>query len=406
MKIDNITLQKIKDAASIVDVIGDFETLHKRGTTYQALCPFHTDHHLGSFIINPRRNTYTCYACGAHGDAIEFLMRHEKLTFFEAVSWLGKKYGIEVEGSDNFHPRAAKPRPMVAQLPKLELPISMVSARLDTRNDTLCNWLRALPWNSEQKARIESTLKQYGVGHARQGYTIFWQIDDKGHVRTGKFMLYKKDGHRDKTTPYNFTWAHTLLSKAGRIDMNTHDLDTTLFGMHLLSFHPDADINIVESEKTALLASIMWGNPDKWIWMASGGLSMLSRQRLQPIINQGRHIVLYPDRDGIESWKQQALLIGYRNLEVSTQYVTKYWRDKDGQKADIGDVIVASLSENRTAPAQPVYQQPRHPAPPLPIDIPLREAMNALLQSNPNIQLLTDKFKLQAVKLTHYGTTK
>lgn len=400
MKIDDITLRRIKDAASIVDVISDFCDVRKKGANYECLCPFHNDHHLGSFVISPRRNTYNCFSCGAHGDSIEFLMRHEGYSFFEAVSYLGKKYGIDVEGSDKFHPKPAKPHQKPPELPMLTLPFSMVKSKLNTQQDTLCNWIRSLNWNNTQKARIEQILRAYGVGHAKQGYTIFWQIDERGQVRTGKFMLYKSNGHRDKETPYNFTWAHSMLRRANMYDIDKHELVTTLFGMHLLSFHPDASINIVESEKTALLASIMWGHPEKWIWMASGGLSMLSKQRLAPIINQNRKIILYPDRDGIKSWREQAMIIGYKNLEVSTRYVTEYWRKEDGQKADLGDIIVASLTQDRTKPEQPQYTPPKRPAPPLPIDVALRDALNSLMQRNPNIKTLVDKLQLEPVKIT------
>ena len=154
MKIDNLTLRRIKEAASIVDVIGDFYELRKKGQDYQCLCPFHNDRHLGSFVVSPKRNTYTCFACGAHGDAIEFLMRHERLTFFEAVAWLGKKYGIDVEGGERFAPKPARPRQQVAALPTLTLDLKMVTARMDTRSETLCNGIRALPWIDEQRVRV------------------------------------------------------------------------------------------------------------------------------------------------------------------------------------------------------------------------------------------------------------
>ena len=405
MRIDNLTLQRIKEAASIVDVIGDFYDLRKKGQDYQCLCPFHNDRNLGSFVVSPKRNTYTCFACGAHGDAIEFLMRHERLTFFEAVAWLGKKYGIDVEGGEQFAPKPARPRKQVAALPMLTLDLKMVTARMDTRDDTLCNWIRGLPWNDEQRGRVEKVLRGYGVGHARKGtgYTIFWQIDDLGKVRTGKFMLYKPDGHRDKETPYNFTWAHSLLVKAGKIDMEKADLHTTLFGMHLLNFHPTAAVNIVESEKTALLASIMWGHPEKWIWMASGGLSMLSASKLKPIIDQGRQIYIYPDKDGVTAWKQQAMVIGYKGLHVDTRYLDGYWRDKDGQKADIGDIIVNSLSEPRTNSGQvatmptPAFKSKKELA---------AEALADLCKRNPWVEVLKNKFNLEPVSIEQCNRPK
>ena len=398
MKIDNLTLQRIKEAASVVDVIGDFYDLKKKGNEYQCLCPFHDDRHLGSFVVSPKRNTYTCFACGAHGDSIEFLMRHEHLTFFEAVAWLGKKYGIDVEGGERFQPKPSRPRKPAVQLPMLTLDLNMVTARIDTREDTLCNWIRALPWNDEQRSRIDEVLRSYGVGHAKKGnaYTIFWQIDELGNVRTGKFMLYNPDGHRNKDTPYNFSWAHSVLEKAGKIDMSKAELRTTLFGMHLLNFHPTAAVNIVESEKTALLASIMWGHPEKWIWMASGGLSMLNASKLKPVIDQGRQIYIYPDKDGVTAWKQQAMVIGYKGLHVDTRYLDGYWRDKDGQKADIGDIIVSSLSEPRTNGTQPSSM-------PIPAYKTKKQLASAafkdLCDKNPWMAVLKDKLKLEPIDI-------
>lgn len=396
MRIDNIILRRIKDSANIVEVIGDFRELHHKGSDYLGLCPFHNDRHLGSFVVSERRNTYTCFACGAHGDSIEFLMRHENMTFFEAVAWLGKKYGISVEGTDRYKPTPARPRFQPHLLPTLALPLSMVTARLDTHDDALCNWIRSLSWNDEQRERIGRVLRSYGVGHARQGHTIFWQIDEKGSIRTGKFMLYKADGHRDKETPHNFTWAHSLLSRAGKVNLDTCDMRTTFFGMHLLAFHPGAAVNIVESEKTALLASIMWGHPEKWIWLASGGLSMLSEQRLRPIIEAGRDIFLYPDRDGITAWKQQAMVAGYKRMHVCDKYVTDYWRSEDGPKADLGDIIVGSLTSQRhlTEQTPPAVKRREVAA----------EAFEKLAARNPCVKTLADKLKFIPVEAYSYGT--
>ena len=111
--IDNLTIEKIKSAASIVDVIGDFYELRKNGKDYTCLCPFHEDRHLGSFKVSPTKNCYTCFSCGEHGKPLDFLMKHEHLSFIDAIRWLGKKYGIEVEGADKFSVRASTPRPAV-----------------------------------------------------------------------------------------------------------------------------------------------------------------------------------------------------------------------------------------------------------------------------------------------------
>ena len=96
--IDEATVRRIKDAANVADVIGDFRELRKRGADrWECLCPFHDDRHLGSFAVSRRHNRYCCYSCGAKGDSIDFLMQAEGMTYPDALRWLGRKYGIEVE---------------------------------------------------------------------------------------------------------------------------------------------------------------------------------------------------------------------------------------------------------------------------------------------------------------------
>ena len=94
--IDKLTVEKIKDAANIVDVIGDFYDLKKKGVNYECLCPFHDDRHLGSFKISPKKNTYSCYSCGAHGNSVDFLMAKQGLSYPDALRWLAKKYSIVI----------------------------------------------------------------------------------------------------------------------------------------------------------------------------------------------------------------------------------------------------------------------------------------------------------------------
>ena len=78
-RIDKATEEKIKDSADIVAVISDFLDLQKRGIEYVCLCPFHDDHTIGNFSINPAKGVYKCFSCGAGGDSIAFLMNHEHM---------------------------------------------------------------------------------------------------------------------------------------------------------------------------------------------------------------------------------------------------------------------------------------------------------------------------------------
>ncbi len=94
--IDRATVDRIVAAADIVEVVGDFISLKKRGTNYTACCPFHNEK-TPSFSVNPARGLYKCFGCGKGGGVVSFVMEHEKLNYPESLKWLAKKYGIEVE---------------------------------------------------------------------------------------------------------------------------------------------------------------------------------------------------------------------------------------------------------------------------------------------------------------------
>ena len=101
-KIPDDIVKRIQDIAKIEDVVGDFVTLRKAGVNLTGLCPFHDDKHDGNFIVRPSTvpekrggNTYHCFVCMRQGRgrrADDFLMKHERLSFPDAIRWLGKKY--------------------------------------------------------------------------------------------------------------------------------------------------------------------------------------------------------------------------------------------------------------------------------------------------------------------------
>ena len=94
--IDRATVDKIMEAVNIVDVVGEFVNLRKAGVNYKGLCPFHDDT-TPSFMVSPARQICKCFACGEGGNAVNFLMKHEQITYPEALRWLAKKYNIEIE---------------------------------------------------------------------------------------------------------------------------------------------------------------------------------------------------------------------------------------------------------------------------------------------------------------------
>ena len=377
-KIERNKIDKVLESAKIEEVIKDClgsygpdnkSGLKKVGVRYESLCPFHDDKSLGSFVVYPKGNCYKCFACGAKGGVVDFLMKHEGLSYPDAIRWLGKKYNIDVDGVDVNWTYTPKPAPPPLDL--LTLPIQMVKKTMKAiAQDNLVKWiLNDIRWDYVQSLRVIPVLAEYCVGHGKNGHTIFWQIDEAKRVRTGKMMKYypqdhPKFGHRDKEASWNFDFIHSTLSRhwdeengvmtdeppypfPNIYNPEKQEPQLTFFGMHLLDkYGKSATVNIVESEKTAVLMAIAYGNHATQVWMACGGLEMITRERLKPIIDRGRRIVLFPDRDGIEKWRVKAEQMHYERLSIDTKPVTEWWKPEDGEKADIADVVIRIINNS------------------------------------------------------------
>lgn len=381
-KINKNIIDKILETAKIEEVIkdclgsydsGNKSGLKKTGVRYEALCPFHDDKSIGSFVVYPKGNCYKCFSCGAGGGVVDFLMKHEGLSYPDAIRWLGKKYNIPVDEVPVDWKYVPKPSP--PPLPTLELPkYLMAGTKLSLDKDNLVTWIRTgIKWDVVQRSRIDQVIDQYNVGHGKYGHTMFWQLDEKGQLRTAKMMKYRTDGHRDKQAQWNFDFVHSIFARGqkqfdehGHLVVDEHgepilkypykqiydeekqEARLTFFGMHLLDkYGKNATVNIVESEKTAILMAIAYGNHAQQVWMACGGLEMITRERLQPIIDRGRRIVLYPDRDGIDKWRIKCEQMHYPNMAVDCIPVQKWWKPEDGEKADIADVVIRIINNSK-----------------------------------------------------------
>ena len=93
--IDHITIGRIQDTAQIAEVVSDFVTLRRRGVNMVGLCPFHDDRS-PSFYVSPAKNICKCFSCGEGGSPIHFIMKHEQMSYYEALKYLARKYNIEV----------------------------------------------------------------------------------------------------------------------------------------------------------------------------------------------------------------------------------------------------------------------------------------------------------------------
>lgn len=158
------TITAIVDSTRIEEVVGEFVTLKRRGSNLSGLCPFHHEKS-PSFNVNPARNMFKCFGCGKAGDAITFLMEHEKTTYPEALRWLARKYNIEVEE------KQVTPEQLVQFQREDALYIVNAFALKyfqDQLTDTDEGRNIALSYFRHRGLR-EETLKTFGLGYAPEG---------------------------------------------------------------------------------------------------------------------------------------------------------------------------------------------------------------------------------------------
>lgn len=175
--------------------------------------------------------------------------------------------------------------------------------------------------------RINKLIETYFIGTAKNGGTIFWQIDTKNKIRTGRIITYHIDKpNRNKDISIN--WVHKALK------LNDYNLQQCLFGEHLLN-NDTRSVGIVESEKTALIASLFF--PD-YVWIASGG-----KQYFKLIANckalKNRDVVLFPDLNAFDEWNERAKKLPFK-VEVS-DLLEKNATELDKNKGyDIADYLL------------------------------------------------------------------
>jgi len=185
----------------------------------------------------------------------------------------------------------------------------------------------------------DKLVAQYRIGTSDHwhGATIFWQLDSTGHVRSGKIMLYDKTTGKRVKKPFNhITWAHVLIQKSELVQ--GFKLNQCLFGEHLLITSPFKPVAIVESEKTAVIASALM---PAFIWLACGSLDGLSYNKC--CVLQGRQVTLFPDVNAFSRWKIKALELRRAmpgtKFNVSNELERLATADDKQKGIDIGDVL-------------------------------------------------------------------
>ena len=209
-------------------------------------------------------------------------------------------------------------------------------------DSTFCRALVSSGYLSEEQ--MLRAADRYHLGRSRDGGVIFWQIDQAGNTRDGKIMYYRDDCHRDKS--HHPSWCSARMKAHYGYDGDL-PVDHCLFGLHLISHSSlltppsSKNIAIVESEKTAV---IMSERQPQYLWMAAGGLSMLTAEKLLPLID--RHVVLFPDTDpdgkAFDHWQQVAREVSRHSLfpvYVSPLLERQATPEQKAAKIDIVDFL-------------------------------------------------------------------
>lgn len=369
-KIPDSTELRIKSAMKIEDILRDQGVvLHRSGKDYVGLCPFHTDKNIGSFVVSPSKNICTCYSCDTGGlNPIDTIIKLKYANlpndeaYPKALRYIASIYNIYVDNEEA--PKVDRKAPITPPPPTLKpmyWNIDLIKPFLPfVAMNPLVSWMLSLPLNGRDMQRLQQAIHAYGVGTypkgAFAGCTIWWYIDDSGYVRTGKVMKYRADGHRDKESKPNFTWVHSMLEKQGKFDSEKYTVDICFFGQHLMAYYKDAIIRLVESEKTAIICSA-FTDMKSVIWLASGGLSMMTEDKLLYLMKKGRVVELYPDIDGYSAWCAKVTsseklreFIATGQLTISSKIKELWKAELDGPKADIADVMVRVIEKAPNPP--------------------------------------------------------
>lgn len=303
--------------------------------------------------------------CGYHYPPKDFFSDHPELDNRE----MGHSFQIRADKSKT----SGKP----SDKSIYTIPMEYVTcSRSD--NNSLIHVLLSLQKGNEDNVR--RVLEDYRIGATKDGSTIFWQIDIKGQVRTGKIISYNGiDGHRIKDKGAD--WVHSRLRKQGVLG-DEWTLTQCLFGEHLLSNTANANkvIAVVESEKTAIICAIQY--PD-CIWLATGGKSQLSADKMKVL--SGRTVIFFPDVDGYHEWRERTKSFTFcRNVTVSDFLERNASEEDRANKVDIADLIISQwkdcrLREENTALAM------------------AERTLREMVSRNPAIQTLIDRLGLVLV---------
>lgn len=221
------------------------------------------------------------------------------------------------------------------------IPFQYVEKSLSYNSDFVRFLCSLFDRNTIDSPTIERIMNNYALGATKDGCVIYWQIDITGKVRTGKVMKYNPNtGHRIKDAG-GINWIHAVMKKK-KLLSNSYNLKQCLFGEHLLRIYPKHPVAIVESEKSAVIASAVY---DSHIWLATGGKSQMSIDKLNVL--SGRDVTMFPDADGFHEWQKKAKELEKYGLCFKTSDILEKnaTKEEKAAKIDIADWIINQLSK-------------------------------------------------------------
>jgi hypothetical protein len=221
-------------------------------------------------------------------------------------------------------------------------------------NNRFVMWLRTIL----SEKQVQSIIETYLIGSSNYfaGAVVFWQVDAAGGIRSGKVMQYDQHtGKRVKKPKPMITWVHSAMKFEG------FNLKSCFFGLHLLRKESSKPVALVESEKTACLASVHF--PDL-IWIAAGGLQFLNPDNFAPLA--GRQVILFPDLGACDKWqmKADAIRSAYPESDITvSDYLETVATDEDRAAGfDLADYLMklprkGEKGEKSEAPKQTFFIQ-------------------------------------------------
>ncbi|MBE6218096.1 MAG: DNA primase [Bacteroidales bacterium] len=161
------TVNRILDLAQIEDVVGDFVTLKRAGSTYKACCPFHNEK-TPSFVVSPSKGIFKCFGCGKSGTAVGFVMEHESMSYVEALKYLAKKYNVEVVETEETAEDIMQRQRNESLILVSEFAGKFFQESLKTQEGQTIGWQYF-----KSRGLEDETIRKYGLGWAPVMRTTF-----------------------------------------------------------------------------------------------------------------------------------------------------------------------------------------------------------------------------------------